>query len=361
MKKLLTALLAVVMIFSVASVSALAKDDDEDKWLERDNQDIFNIKEDTNVLSPGVDYYFSCDWQGGPINDEFFEFYDVSVSVNSDDKEEISSSDARKIVEKAEFVKLNNEDKYYFHFKAKANYSSDDDVEVHVFVVARDKSRDKKRDDAYSWYEMFLDIGYYKYDKKNPEVVVSTSQYDVDSSTPVVEFDEELKTCRLDFEDGSYYNIKLARNLTFNLGHTTTPNNAIVSAYPNATFKFLSFYAHPSFAYESVLKVKAPEATKYLYEVGDNNSLTLVSDVNNNGFFGYTTSRLGTYVASSVPLDASKISVNGGNFVNVGQNVSRTPSGSTASTTPTGSSGAATTAPNSQSPALLNPPTGTLI
>lgn len=350
MKKLLTALLAVVMILSVASVSALALNEDD-----YDNQDIFSIKEDTGVLWPGTDYYFDCEWQGGPITDDFFEFYSVSVSVSRSDDDNISSSTAKKIVEKAEFVKLNNSDKYYFHFRAKANYSYADDAEIHITVLARDNSRDKKREDSRSWYEMDISIGYY--DKEATEEV-SSSQYDVDPDSPVVEFDDELNSCRLDFEDGSYYNIKLAKIKKFNLGYNLTENTAITRAYPNATFKFISFYGHPSFAYESVLKIKAPETTKYLYEIGDGNSLTLVSDVNNNGYFGYTTSRLGTYVASSVPLDASKISVNGSNFVNVGKSVSQTPSGNTASSTPIGSGGTATTAPVSQNPALVNPPTG---
>ncbi|WMJ85078.1 hypothetical protein ACS3UN_03885 [Oscillospiraceae bacterium LTW-04] len=350
MKKLLTALLAVAMIFSIASVSALALNEED-----YDNQYIFSIKEDTSVLWPGTDYYFDCEWQGGPITDDFFEFYSVSVSVSRADDDNVSSSTAKKIVEKAEFVKLNDSDKYYFHFRAKANYSYADDAEVHITVLAKDNSRDKDREDSRSWYEMDIEIGYY--DKEVTEIVDS-SQYDVDPDSPIVEFDEELKSCRLDFEDGSYYNIRLARVKKFNLGYNTTENTAITRAYPNASFKFISFYAHPSFAYESVLKIKAPETTKYLYQIGDDNSLTLVADVNNNGYFGHTTSRLGTYVASSVPLDANKISVGGGNFVNAGKNVSQTVSDNTASSTSTGSSSATTTQPSTQTPALVNPPTG---
>ena len=349
MRKLLTAVLAVAMVLSVASVSVFALNEDD-----YDNQDIFSIKEDTSVLWPGTDYYFDCEWQGGPITDDFFEFYSVSVSVSRSDDDNVSSSIAKKIVEKAEFVKLNNANKYYFHFRAKANYSYADDAEVHITVLARDNSRDKKREDSRSWYEMDLSIGYH--DKQTTQEIGS-SQYDVDNDAPIVEFDDDLDVCRLDFEDGSYYNVRLAKIKKFNLGHNTTANTAITKAYPNATFKFLSFYARPSFAYESVLKVKAPETTKYLYEIGDGNTLTLVADVNNNGYFGYTTSRLGSYVASSVPLDASKISINGGNFVNAGQDASQETPGSGSTTTPIGSGGAATQAPDSQ-PVVTNPQTG---
>ncbi len=356
MRKLLTALLAVAMVLSVASVSVFARNDEAEDKDDYDNQDIFSIKEDTSVLWPGTDYYFDCEWQGDPITDDFFEFYSVSVSVSSADKEELSSSTAKKIVEKAEFVKLNNGDKYYFHFRAKANYSYADDADVLIYVLARDNSRDKKRKDSRSWYEMDLSIGYH--DKEATEEIGS-SQHDVDSDSPIVEFDEDLEACRLDFEDGSYYNLKLARVKKFNLGYNTTANTAITRAYPNATFKFLSFYARPSFAYDSVLKVKAPEAAKYLYEISDDNTLTLVSDVNNNGYFGYTTSRLGSYVASSVLLDAGKISVDGGSFVNAGQNVSQTATGSghTPPTAQTVSEGAVTPAPANNPPAVTNPQT----
>lgn len=352
MRKLLTALLAAAMVVSVASVSAFARDRDDyaEKNEDYDNQDIFSIKEDTGVLSPGTDYYFECEWQKGPITDDFFKFYSVSVSVNSADKDAISASTAKKLVEKAEFVKLNNENKYYFHFRAKANYSYADDAEIFIYVLAQDNALDNKRKDSRSWYEMDLSVGYH--DKESAQEVRS-SQYDVDNDSPIVEFDEDLNACRLDFEDGSYYNLRLAKIKRFNLGHNTTENTAVTNAYPNASFKFLTFYARPSFAYESVLKVQAPETMKYLYEIGDSNTLTLVSDVNNNGYFGVATSRLGSYVASSVPLDATKISVNGGSFTDAGQNPAPTTSGST-TTPPAGS----VTPPTTTTPAITNPQTG---
>ena len=303
MKKLLAVVLTLVMVLGVVPVGALALNEED-----YDNQDIFSIKEDTSVLSPGVDYYFDCEWQGGPITDDFFEFYDVSVSVSRASDDNVSSTTAKRIVEKAEFIKLGSEDKYYFHFRALANYSYADDAEVLITVLAKDKSRDSKKLDSRSWYQMELEIGYH--DKEAVEEV-STSQYDVDASSPIVEFDEDLTSCRLDFEDGSYYNLRLAKSRKFNLGHTTTPNSAIVKAYPNAKLKFLTFYARPSFAYESVLKIYAP-GTKYLYEIGDGNSLKLISDVNINDYFGYTTSRLGAYVASSVPLEAATVATGTG-------------------------------------------------
>ena len=105
MKNLTALLLALAIILSLAAVSVFAIDNDD-----YENQDIFDIKEPSGVLSPGVDYYFDCTWQGGDITDDFFEFYRTGVAVGSvDSREEQRESDydgtkastAKKIVEVA--------------------------------------------------------------------------------------------------------------------------------------------------------------------------------------------------------------------------------------------------------------------
>ena len=318
MKKFLSVLLAFIMVFTMVPVTALALSDD---FLDdHDNQDIFTIKENTGTLSPGVDYYFDCKWGKEDITDEFFEFYDVSVSINTpfdrddkDDDDYISQSTARKIGEVAEFVKLDGGDKYYFHFRAKKtfNYPADDEVTIDLTVLAKDKSRDKKRDDSYSWYEFDLDIGYAD---KNDVKEVNGNDYEVDNDRPIVEFDEDLDYCKLTFEDGSYYRANLDRVRKFNFGQSTDENLAIKSAYPNAKLKFVSFYANPRFPSSSVLKISAP-GCNYLYEINSNNTLTLLATGNNDGFIGVTTNELSTYVASDIELSGN-IAVSSGNYVN---------------------------------------------
>ena len=113
MKKLMVIMLAAAMVMSLASTAFALNEEDYD------NQDIFDIKEETKTLYPGVDYFFDCDWQGGDITDDFFEFYDVSVSVSEADEDNVSSSQAKKIAEIAQFTKDVSQDKYYFHFRAK--------------------------------------------------------------------------------------------------------------------------------------------------------------------------------------------------------------------------------------------------
>jgi len=296
MKKLMVIMLAVAMVMSLAATAFALNEEDYD------NQDIFEIKEESKTLYPGVDYYFDCDWQGGDITDDFFEFYEVSVSVSQADEDNVSSSKAKKIAEVAEFSKDEAQDKYYFHFRAKKSFDyPDDDATILITVLAKDKARDKDREDSRSWYQFELDIGYA--DKNDPKTV-SGDDYEVDNDTPIVEFDEDLDYCMLTFEDGSYYSAHLNRVREFNLGQSTDENKAITDGNPGAKFKFVSFYGRPRFPEKSVLKIYAP-GCEYLYEIDDNNRLTLVSSGNNGGYLGVSTSELESYVASDVPLTSS--------------------------------------------------------
>ena len=296
MKKLMVIMLAAAMVMSLASTAFALNEEDYD------NQDIFDIKEETKTLYPGVDYFFDCDWQGGDITDDFFEFYDVSVSVSEADEDNVSSSQAKKIAEIAQFTKDVSQDKYYFHFRAKKSFDyPDDDATILITVLAKDKSRDRDREDSRSWYQFELDIGYA--DKNDPKTVTGES-YEVDNDTPIVEFDEDLDYCKLTFEDGSFYRVYLNKDREYNLGQSTDENKAIADGNPGAKLKFVSFYGIPRFPEKRVLKVYAPGGED-LYEIDDNNRLTLVATGNNDGYLGYSTSELENYVASDIPLNTA--------------------------------------------------------
>lgn len=295
MKKLLALLLAVGMVTGTGALTVSAFDEDD-----YDNLDFFEVKETNETLCPGQDYYFETDWEGSPIDDDFFEYYKVSVSVSSDD-DDVSSSAVRRRVEKAEFVKNEETGEYFFHFRASMSFSYLENLDAHIMVLAKDKENTDKR----SWYEFDLTIGY-----SDGEIseVVDDSQYNVDNSNPAIEFDEDLKLCRLDFEDGSYYTLRLSTATKFNFGYTNVANQFIVQANPKASLYFLSFYARPRFANEDVFKFKAPADKKYLYEIKQDNTLVLLSEDNNNGYFGFTTRNLGSYVASDLPLRSASTS-----------------------------------------------------
>lgn len=294
MKRLTAALLAAALACTALATAAFALNEDD-----YDNQNIFSVKEDNGTLSPGVDYYFDCEWQGGEMTDDFFEFYDVSVSITSDDPDELSRSTARRMIDVAEFVKVNG--KYKFHLRPSAAVSYKDDATVALLVLAKDRSKASSNSSSRSWYDFTVDIGYGYYDKENP-TIVTDSEYDVDNSEAILEFDEDLKSCRLNFEDGSYYTLRPSKSRKYNLTMSTDANAVVLTAHPTATFKFLSFYGRPSMASSSVLRVSAPLACTYLYEVGSDRRLTLVAQGNTSGHMGVSTNQLGSYIASSVPL-----------------------------------------------------------
>lgn len=323
MKKLLAVALAACMVAGTGAISALAFNEDD-----YDNLDFFTVKESNKTLYPGQDYYFETDWKGSPIDDDFFEYYKVSVSVTSGDTDDVSTAKVRSRVEKADFIKNEATGDYLFHFRAGMSFSYEDDIPVHILILAKDKENTDKR----SWYDFDIDIGYSDgYLNKESTSVVDESQYDVDNNSPAIEFDKDLKQCRLDFEDGSYYTVRFSGNRKFNFGYTNLENQLIVQANPKAKLYFLSFYARPGFANEDVFKLKSPADKKYLYEIKQDNTLSLLSEDNNNGYFGFTTRSLGSYVASDIPLNPA--STSSGIYVNAGEpGKTSTPSTNTGST-----------------------------
>jgi hypothetical protein len=274
MKQLAKSILAFVLVFALA-VTAMAAADGyftDSSGTDVPYKDFFIVDYPYEMLKPGQTYYFPCEWAGVPMTERFFDEYTVSVSVNSPYAssqsglpEYISTYEAKRRVDAAEFVK-NADGSYYFKFKASNSYSYINDTSILVIVTAKDK-----RDSDYrGQYVMELDIGYAQ-NSGNPNRV-DESPYEVDPDSPILEFDEDLDNYRLDFEDGSYYHIRLtSRTSTFGFAYNNDPNPAIQAANPRAVLHFLSFPSGPRPAYEGLLKVYAPGA-HYLYEIGDNNS-----------------------------------------------------------------------------------------
>ncbi|MEG1774305.1 MAG: hypothetical protein RR320_05580, partial [Oscillospiraceae bacterium] len=294
MKKLLAIAMAVAMALSLATVSMAA-----DKWEDTHSyRDFFSIKETKDSLVPGHTYYFETDWNGDPIDDEFFKVYGVTVSVSSND-DSLSGMAARSRLESCEFVKGTN-GKYYFTVRAKSNKGYKTDADLAVRVYAKDRSDADYR----GLYEMYLTIDYSRNETPSEEDAIYENAHDVSANDGILLFDNALDSCRLNFDDGSYYNLVLGKGRKFGLGYLEEPNGAIVGANPTAKLKFLNFVYAPKFDKVSVMKVHAP-GMKFLYQIGDGNKLTLLSDQLNDGYFGFTTAQLGEYVASDRALAAA--------------------------------------------------------
>ena len=308
MKHLAKSILVLALALALTVTAAAAADGyyTDSSGTDVPYRDFFDVDYPYDMLKPGQTYYFPCEWSNGPMNDKFFDEYVVSISVNSPYSssqsslpEYISTYEAKRRVDAAEFVK-NSDGSYYFKFKASNSYSYVNDTSVLVIITARDK-----RDSDYrGQFIMELEIGYAQ-NSGNPNRV-DTSTYEVDPDSPILQFDEDLDSCRLDFEDGSYYHIRLtSRTSTFGFAYNNDVNPAIQGANPKAKLHFLSFPSGPRPAYEGLLKMYAPGA-RYLYEIGDNNQLTLVStETGVSDHIGLTTKRLASYVASDIALTSA--------------------------------------------------------
>jgi hypothetical protein len=308
MKQLTKSFFAVMMalVFTVAASAAADGFFTDSSGNDVPYREFFSIDYPYDILKPGQTYYFPCDWGGEELTESFFEYYIVSINVNSPFTaaqktlpEYLSPSAAKRRVEEASFVK-NSDGSYFFKFKASNSFSYVNDTSVIVAITARDK-----RDADYrGQVVMELDIGYAQ-NAGNPNHVYE-SPYEVDPDSPNLEFDGELSECRLDFEDGSYYQIRLSsRKSTFGFAYNNEVNQAIAAANKNAKLYFLSFPASPRPAYEGLLRVFAP-GSKYLYEIGKNNELTLVATHTGEGdYIGFVTKNLGSYVASDQKLGAA--------------------------------------------------------
>ena len=337
MKKILAAILSLSLIFSMFTIGAVATSIDE----KYENEECFTIDEDTSLLTPGQDYYFKAYWGNSPMDDEFFEFYNVSISVGAPEGSELSTSSTKKYVSVAKLEKA-SDGHYYFHFRATNTQSYLEDIPVRVRVMAKDNgpvryfiNEGKNKVIYASWYDMELDVGYSINSQVND---IYEDEYTVDPDSPVVEFDSDLKDCRIEFDDTSFYQAKFSKVRKFNLGHTFVENAQITSANPGASLKFINFYAKPKFASASVLKIYAP-GKQFLYEISADNKLTLLSSEINGDYFGISTAQLGSYVASNKLL--------------TGASVGTTPPAASSSQA---SSGQAAQQPPTTAP--VNPPTG---
>ena len=89
-----------------------------------------------------------------------------------------------------------------------------------------------------------------------------------------------------------------------NLLHTEDVNSVIKNSNPSASLKFLSFPTKPSFISNGVFKFYAP-GKSFLYQISDDNKLTLIASQNKENYFGFSTSQLASYVASDKALTSS--------------------------------------------------------
>lgn len=303
MKKTYTAVLSAVLAFAFA-VSAFAavpdlptyKDSDGDE--KEYDETVFWIDDTDDMLTPGADHYFETFWEGDDITDDFFEYYTVTQSITSTDSE-YSTSEVKKMLTAAEFVK-GTDGKYYYHIAVAANSKITEDVGFAVAIFAKDREYPDER--AATVIE--FTIGY-----DSDEGYTDDDEYELPAGGEILEFDDtsSYTRCKVIFDEGGYISLKLGKQRTFNFCYNDNVSLALKDANPNAEISQINFYAKPKFAQSCLVKLYGGEKAEYMYLMNDEGGLTLISDKNNDGLFGFNTQQLGTYVFSDKPLKNASV------------------------------------------------------
>ncbi|MBR6736620.1 MAG: hypothetical protein IKL92_07160 [Oscillospiraceae bacterium] len=303
MKKTLTAILCVILAAALA-VSAFAVVPDLPTYKDSDGEDcyydesVFWIDDFDEMLTPGADHYFETNWGSDEITDEFFDYYTVTQSITSTD-DKYSTSEVKKMITAAEFVK-GTDGRYYYHIAIAPNKKITEDVDFAIAIFAKDKEYPDERAAAIVEYTIGYDAD---------EGYTDEDEYELPDGGEILEFDDfkNYTRCKVLFDEGGYISLKLGKQRTFNFCYNDKVSLALKDANPGAEISQMNFFAKPKFAESCLVKLYGDDA-KYLYEMNDDGSLTLISDKNNDGLFGFNTQQLGTYVFSDKVLKNSNVS-----------------------------------------------------
>jgi hypothetical protein len=301
MKKLLTALLCVALAAAM-SVACLASVDvgtykDSDKEEQDYDLNVFWVDEPSEDLLPGQDYYLETHWgSSGAIDDDFFDQYTISQSIVSD-TEDVSNTVFRKYVTAAEFVK-GSDGEYYYHIGVSSGSKDTEDMSGGIVIYAKDREYPDER----AACVIEFDIGY-----SSSTVTVDEDEYTLPEGGAVVEFDKDLDRCTITFDNDSTLRMKFSSVHRYNLCYGEDVNENIAKANPKAKIEQMTFYGRPKFSEALTFKFYAGDNAKYLYELGSDNTLTLLSKTNSKGYFGISTKVLGTYLVSDTELTGAAV------------------------------------------------------
>jgi hypothetical protein len=273
MKRTLAAVLALAMLFVLAVIPSAS-----------DFLGIEGEGDANGYVTPGITHYFPLYDGGYQMQSDILEFFKFKINFLQGE----GYVDTCKIVELSD-------DCAYLMFKTKSSYAYRTPVTIEIELQALDK---EDKDNTYSETVEF-EVGY------GDQIYVHDDYLEVDTLTPLVEFDEDVGTCEIVFGDAATFIVRISEDkTTFNLHYSTAVNEAIQSANPTANLTFLTFTTKPVFDYTGVLKIYAPGAN-YLYTFDGYNDLTGVSAARNGDYLGLSTRDLDYYVASDIPLKAS--------------------------------------------------------
>ncbi len=352
MKKLLSLTLAMLMIFSLSTVSfAKTIYFPEDGFIDVDTE----LPDNASYFQPGVEYKFYLMDGDYHVDEEFMDIYRVTVQQGDVEKYDGEIGKARDYVDTCS-LRQDANGYYYIAFKAKdlSKYMGEYNI-VHFTVTLREKglvSKDWKiastSDDYYGQVVdgHTIDIGDVVYPEFITEVEVEVGypdkeyitegEYEVSNDTPVVVADE-ISRSTLMFGGVAEYDAYFATTeKIFNLGYSLEENDSVVKNNPDAKMNFISFNKTPAFAANSKFRVYLSGA-KYLYEITDD-GLVLLSDAEQgDGYMEIRQRELTSYVVSDRPL-SGKVTNNSSSSSSSSSPNSSAGSSSTGGTSPVGPS-----------------------
>jgi|GEM_PF-1844306 len=297
MKKLCFSLLCLVLaaaltVSSFASIDISSYKSKDGETLYYD-EDAFSIDPPSETLRPGVDYYFEAFWGTSPMDSEFFDDYILSQSYVSD-TDGVSNTAFGKYIAVAEFTK-GKDGGYYYHVRVNSSRSLNDDIDGAIVIYAKDRLNSDDR--AATVLELTIGYG-------SVELTVDDDECDLPDGGAVVEFEKGNKSCLVTFYNNSTLDLKLSSTHKYNFSYAEDVSASVAAANPAADLQQMTFYGRPVLAERSKFRFYAGSGARYLYELGTDNTLTQIGTKNADadGFFTFWTDRLGTYIASDLPL-----------------------------------------------------------
>lgn len=287
LKRWLSAVLAIVLVFSTAVVAGAYDDNFEGKVGIRSS-----ILETELKMGTTYDFLLSNYDSGGAehnVDSRFMNDYKVTATLT-----EGRSYASVSLVKKSSV--------YYLRVITKES-SSKNDRDIVVELVSREKNSPRRESDISYTFTIIADAN-----SADEYITPDDEEYDIDEGERVsVQCDGTIKNCRLFISDLAYMDIR-ARDgdvLTFHLDYDDDDPDVTDRAPSNAVLTYYNFKTSPTFRQSTRVGLLADDGQKYVYSISSSSKLTAVTASMRGDYLTFNTTKLGYYVISDRKLSAS--------------------------------------------------------
>ena len=285
LKKALSLLLALMMVFALG-VTAFARDDDDDV--------VVKLEEDyVDVLYSNRDYYFDIfyedsDGDAWEVDEDFMDDYNVSVRVTTG-RSYVSASLEKVSRSRYQLV-----------------LSTDEKVSRNQEIVVEIRTRDGGRTMGVEEYtfELVRDN-----DSSDIDYEIDDEEWDVETFERVtVRFDDDIYRCTLYFGDLAYIRMDIGDQSRYIFEVDDEESVRVlrnIDPYADEDdVKFIRFATKTSFEYPATVGLLAEDGERYAYEIGDDYELTDLDATKRGDYLVFETDRVGYYIISTTRLDS---------------------------------------------------------